>query len=68
MKSFLSLLSERREMRDLIKPSGFGLESNPGLLAPELYLVDFVLYKSQICRLYKSQICRFTQFRKDLTS
>jgi hypothetical protein len=35
MNSFLSLLSVRREMRDPIKPSGSGLESNPGPLKPE---------------------------------
>ncbi len=37
MKSFLSLLSERREMRDSKKNAvpGLGVGSNPGHLAPE---------------------------------
>ena len=35
VKLFLSLLSERREMGDPIKPSGCRWESNPGPLAPE---------------------------------
>ncbi len=35
MNSFLSPLSERREMRDPIKPSGPWWEMNPGPLAPE---------------------------------
>ncbi len=35
MKLFLSLLSERREMKDPIKPFGFGWESNPGVLVPK---------------------------------
>jgi hypothetical protein len=35
MNTFLSLLSVRREMRDPIKKSWSGLESNPGPLKPE---------------------------------
>ncbi len=36
MKSFLSLLSKRREIRDTIKPSGSMWEYNPGRLSQQM--------------------------------